>query len=75
MLHLQCEENKTTSAPSLRLQFGRRSIFPGGSSLASYLITPDDVYGARNQGFSEELVCVCVIWALFTVICAMLAVP
>lgn len=53
--------------------FARRSIFLGGSSLATYLITSDDVYGARNQGFSEEPVSVS--WRGFTVICAMLAAP
>ncbi len=48
--------------------FAERSIFPGGSSLATYPITSDDVYGARNQGFSEELVCVS--WRILAVICA-----
>lgn len=48
----------------LHSQFGliynsaKRSIFPGGSSLGTYLITSDDVYGARNQGFSVARVCV-----------------
>lgn len=50
---------KLLSQFGLIYHFAERSIFPGGSSLATYLITSDDVYGARNQGFSVELsVCV-----------------
>lgn len=48
---------KNTFAVRLHLQFLHAGLFLVAAAPSSaYPITSDDVYGARNQGFSEELV-------------------
>lgn len=51
----RCDKNKTSFTIWLYLQVCQRVYFSQRQLVAAYLTTSDDVYGARNQGFSEQL--------------------
>lgn len=50
-------------------QFCQEIYFSWRKRLATHLITPDDVYGARTRGFTAELVRLS--WRVNPVLCAM----